>query len=201
MRAKRLVAGALAGAVALTVVGGCAAQQAQALEPKLELRAAAQQLAAAQQAAFSLKLTGTPDDLIAAVKLEAAKDKSGDQPDAQDEAILRKLFTSSLTIAYDKAGAGAADDRSAIAADIDGITGTELRYLDGVLYAKAPVNDLAAKFGASPADLKALSTNVAGKVAGVDDFLAGKWVSLDVKKLTELAGAGAGLPTETLDQQ
>jgi hypothetical protein len=202
MRAKRLLAGALAGVTTLTVIGGCAAQQIRALEPKLELRTAAQQLAAAQQVGFTLKVSGNADDLIAAVKLHAKQDKSADAGlTADDTTALRQLFKSSLTVAYDKAGAGAQDDRSVIAATVDGIAGTEIRYLDGVLYAKVPVADLATKFGATAAEVKSLGDEAVGQLPGVDALFAGKWVSVDGKEITKLAGAGTGLPTQDLEQQ
>ncbi|WP_328474100.1 hypothetical protein OHA21_14270 [Actinoplanes sp. NBC_00393] len=168
MRAKRY----LAGVAALALAGGCAAQQVGALEPKLELRDAALQLAEAQQAGFTLKVTGSPDDLVAAAKLEP----DFQQPSADDLAMLRQLFNSSVTVAYDKAGEGTADDRSSLSASVDGLTGTEIRFVDGVVYAKAPVTELAAKFGAGKREVEQLA---AGAVPGLDAFFDGKWVSVD----------------------
>ena len=193
MRSKRFLAGTLAGVTTLTVIGGCAAQQIQALEPKLELRNAAQQLAAAQQAGFTLKLTGNPDDLIAAAGKEA-----GDKADA---ATVRQLFTSSFTMAYDKGGAGAEDDKSSLAVDVDGVTGTEIRFVGGSLYAKVPVADLAAKFGATPAEVKSLSDEAVGEMPGLDALFAGKWVSVDSKELKDLAGSTTGTPTSPAEQE
>jgi hypothetical protein len=201
MRAKRFLAGALAGVTTLTVIGGCAAQQIKALEPKLELRNAAQQLADAQQAGFTLKVSGNADDLIAAVKLEAKQNESADaELTADDTTALRQLFKSSLTVAYDKAGAGTGDDSAMIAATVDGLTGTEIRYVDGSLYAKVPVADLATKFGATAADVKSLSDGAVGEVPGLDAFFDGKWVSVDSKEITDLARAGTGLPAQDLEQ-
>ncbi|WP_250038363.1 hypothetical protein [Paractinoplanes maris] len=173
MRAQRHLAGVLAGVTTLTVLGGCAAQQIQALEPKLELRDAAQQLADAQQAGFVLKLTGNPDDLVAAAGQDA------------DAATVAQVFNSSLTMSYDKGGAGEADDASSLAATVDGVTGTEIRFVGGLLYVKAPVKELAAKFGATPADIRKLS----GGASEFDALIAGQWVSLDTKELTARAGA------------
>ena len=198
MRSKRLLAGALAGATTLTVIGGCAAKQIATLEPKLELRNAAQKLGDAQQAGFTLKLTGNPDDLIAAAALEAKDDK----PTASDTADIKKVFNSSITFAYDKAGSGTADDRSMMLVTVDGVTGTEIRSVDGTVYAKAPVSELASKFGATPADVKQLSAESVGEVPGFDAFFAGKWVSLDTKKLTDLAATATtnAPPTQAVDQ-
>ncbi|MEV4642243.1 hypothetical protein AB0J80_33320 [Actinoplanes sp. NPDC049548] len=195
MRAKRLLAGVLAGATALTVIGGCAARQIEALEPKLELRNAAQQLTGAQQAGVTLAVTGDPEDLISALELLPKADF-----DAEDSSIVRKLFDSSLTIAYDKAGAGPEDDRSMIAATVNGVTGTEIRYLDGTLYAKVPVAELAAEFGTATS-AEALSDAAAGKLPDLEPLFEGKWVAIESKKLTHLAGAGFGLPTQDLKSE
>ncbi|GAB2585662.1 hypothetical protein Aab01nite_52600 [Paractinoplanes abujensis] len=176
-----LLAGGIAGVAAIALAGGCAAQQFQALEPKLELRNAAQQLADAQQAGFTLTVTGNPKDLVAA---------AGPGADAES---VGKLFASSVTLAYDKGGPGADDDKSSLAATVDGVTGTEVRFVDGLVYAKAPVSELAAKFGATPAEVKELS----GGTSEFDAFFAGKWVSIDTKSL----GAGAATPTTGPDQQ
>jgi hypothetical protein len=201
MRSKRLLAGALAGATTLTVIGGCAAKQIATLEPKLELRNAAQQLGDAQQAGFTLKLTGNPDDLIAAAKLADKTDKTGKATDT-DPAELRRVFNSSITFGYDKAGSGTADDRSMMLATVDGVAGTEIRSVDGKLYAKAPVSEIAAKFGATPAQVKELTDDSVGDVPGLGAFFAGKWVSLDVKKLTDLASTATTnkVPKQDLDQ-
>jgi hypothetical protein len=198
MFTKKLLAGAVAGAATLTLIGGCAAKEIQALEPKLELRNAAQQLAGAQQAGFTIKLSGTPDALVAAIKAQAK-----DGFTADDEASVRKLGNSSVTMAYDKGGAGTEDDKSAITATVDGVTGTEIRAVDGVLYAKVPVADLATKFGATPADIKALTGQATGQVPGLSALFDGKWVSLDSKELTGLAagGAAAGVPSAGPEQQ
>jgi hypothetical protein len=202
MFTKKLLAGAVAGAATLTLIGGCAAKEIQALEPKLELRNAAQQLAGAQQAGFTIKLSGTPDALVAAIKAQSKDDFTAD-----DEASVRKLVNSSVTVAYDKGGAGTEDDKSAITATVDGVTGTEIRAVAGVLYAKVPVADLATKFGATPADVKALTGQATGQatgqVPGLSALFDGKWVSLDSKELTDLAagGAAAGVPSAGPEQQ
>src|SRR5262249_25819541 len=158
----------------VALLGGCAAQQFQALEPKLELRNAAQQLADAQQAGFTLKLTGNPDDLVAA----AGKDA--------DAATVKQMFNSSITMSYDKGGAGTEDDKSSLAATIDGVSGTEVRFVGGLVYVKAPVAELAAKFGATPAEVKELS----GGGSDYDAFFNGKWVSIDPGALSETPAKG-----------
>jgi hypothetical protein len=198
MRNKKLLAGALAGAAALTLAGGCAAKEIKALEPKLELRNAAQQLSGAQQAGFTIKLSGKPEDLIAAIKLQDAK--SGDFG-ADDEKVVKQLFNSSFTMAYDKAGAGTEDDKSMLAATVDGVSGTELRVVNGTLYAKAPITDLATKFGASAADVKSLSGAATSEVPGLNALFNGKWVSVDSKELAGLAGQQTGVPSPDAQQE
>ena len=167
MRTKFVVA----GAAAVALVGGCAAQQVKLLEPKLELRAAAQHLAEAKQAGFTLKVTGSADDLIAATKTT----------DADDVKSVRTLFNSSVTIAYDQAADGPDDDRVRLAATIDGVEGTELRVVDKVLYAKLPVPELAKKFGFGLDDVG----DVRKEAPALFD---GKWVSTEAKDAAGLAG-------------
>ena len=201
MRKSRFTAGVLAGVTTLSVLVGCAGQQIQALEPKLELRNAAKQLGDAQQAGFTVKLTGTADDFVAAVKLQAAKD--GDPaggPDADDITMMKSLFDSSFTIAYDKAGAGADDDRAVLAATVAGVTGTEIRIVDG-LYARVPVTELATGFGASAADVKALAAEAGDAVPGVDALLDGKWVTIDRASLEKLSEEAAALPADAAEQE
>ncbi|MEU4241780.1 hypothetical protein [Actinoplanes sp. NPDC026619] len=177
MRAKRLTAGAVAGVTALAFAGACAGE-IKKLEPKLELRAAAQHLADAKQAGFTVKFTGDADALIKAAKTD------GDD--------LRTLLNSSATIAYDAGGDGPDDDRSMLSATIDGVTGTEIRVVGTTLYAKAPVKELAKKFGED--DPEILREEVTTGVGGFDAFFDGKWVALDVKD-----AAKAGLPAEDVD--
>ena len=70
---KRFLAGALAGVTALTLTVGCA-NRMQQLEPKLELKKAAEALGATGGAGFTIKAGGSVDDLIA-----LAKKDSGDK--------------------------------------------------------------------------------------------------------------------------
>ncbi|MEU4689297.1 hypothetical protein [Actinoplanes sp. NPDC023714] len=202
MRVTRLIAGALAGVTTLTVIAGCAGDKLEALEPKLELRNAAEQLGEAKQAGFTIKINGSADDLVAAAKLDAAK--SGDPEDEltdEDAKVLRQLFNSSFTIAYDKAGEGVEDDRGSIAATVDGVSGTEIRYVDKTMFIKAPITELATKFGASADDIKTLSDQAVGSLGGLDAFFAGKWVSIDSTKLGDLAETGAGVPAKDVEEQ
>ncbi|BBH69655.1 hypothetical protein ACTI_63400 [Actinoplanes sp. OR16] len=202
MRVTRLIAGALAGLTTLTVIAGCAGEQLQALEPKLELRNAAKQLGEAKQAGFTIKINGSADDLVAAAKLDAGK--SGDPADEitdEDAKVLRQLFNSSFTIAYDQAGDGVADDRGSISATVDGVTGTEVRYVDKTIFIKAPIAELATKFGASADEVKTLSDQAVGSLGGLDAFFDGKWVSIDSSKLGDLAETGAGVPAKDVEEQ
>jgi len=188
MRSKRFLASAVAGVTAAAFIGGCAANELKALEPKLELRNAAQHLADAQQAGFTIKLTGSADDLIAAVKTQ-------DEVDADGVTALRTLFGSTVTLASDKAGDGADDDRALLAVTVDGVTGTEIRVIGPTLYAKAPVAELAKKFGAADGDVAELRKSATADTPALGAFFDGGWVSVDVKE----AGGRAGLPAKQVD--
>ncbi len=182
---KRFLIGT-AAAAAVLVAAGCAGEQVRAIEPKLELRTAAQHLSEAQQAGFTLKLGGNADELLAAIKAQEAKDKTA-ADDQMDETTLRKVLNSSFTIAYDKAGAGAEDDRSSVAATIDGVAGTELRFADKLLYAKVPVADIAQQFELG--DISEMRQALTSEVPELGDLFDGKWVSVDPSEATALAGA------------
>ncbi|WP_436527461.1 hypothetical protein [Actinoplanes sp. HUAS TT8] len=187
---KRFLAGALAGGVTLTLAVGCA-QQIEQLEPKLAIKKAADALGATGKAGFTLKAGGSVDDLIA-----LAKKESGTGEDAftdEDADVIRKLYNSSFTFGWDKAGAGATDDRGSVSAVIDGVAGTEIRVVDQVAYVKAPVKDLATKFGASAADVDAMRKELGASVDGVDTLLDGGWVSLSLTDLQKLGGGVAGV--------
>ena len=180
MRTKRL----LAAVAAVVVAGGCA-QQVKRLEPGLELRAAAEHLGAAEQVGFTVKFTGSADDLIKSVKATA-----------DDADSLRTLLNSSISVAYDLAGDGVDDDRMQLAATVDGVAGTEIRVVGKTLYAKAPVAELVKKFGDGAAVTRADATAVTPALGALFD---GGWVSLAVKDATDLSGAGFGLPTSDAD--
>ncbi|MEV4343120.1 hypothetical protein AB0J83_01375 [Actinoplanes sp. NPDC049596] len=188
MRVKRLLAGTAAGATALAFAGACA-QQIKQLEPKLELRNAATQLSEAKQTGFTVKLTGSPEELAAGLKLE-------DPADVPDTETLKKLFNSSFTIATDKAGNGDEDDRASISATIDGVQGTELRVVDGVVYLKAPVQELAAKLGAPAADVADMRKEATAELPEAGALFDGKWVAVDVAKATKDALGGAAAPSQ-----
>ncbi|MFI6070466.1 hypothetical protein ACIA5C_02615 [Actinoplanes sp. NPDC051343] len=199
MHTKRFVAGATAGVATLALIGACA-QQVERLEPGLELRAAAQHLAAEKQAGFTLKVTGSADDLIAAMKAQAAKDKSDDGPWTDDDtSSLRKVLNSSVTVAYDQAGPGADDDRMRLAATVDGVEGTELRVVDKMLYVKAPVDELAQKFGAAAGDVSSARKGATEDSPAFGAFFDGGWVSFDTKDAAGLPATAFGVPTGKTD--
>ncbi|BEL07162.1 hypothetical protein Q0Z83_053530 [Actinoplanes sichuanensis] len=185
---KRFVAGAVASITALTLTVGCA-NQIQQLEPKLELKKAAEDLGAAEKVGFTIKAGGSVDDLIAVAKKESAGDE---EPFTDEDAdILRKLYNSSFTVAWDKAGEGVTDDKALINATIDGVTGAEVRVVDQVAYLKIPVKDLATKFGATAADVDEMAAEASAEVPGVEKLVEGGWVSIaaaDLEKFTSEAG-------------
>jgi len=181
----------LAGAAALALVGGCV-QQVKRLEPALELRAAAEHLAAAGQVGFTLKVTGSADDLINGLKQQAAKDPDGeDSWTSDDTKSLRTLLNSSVAVAYDLAGAGTDDDRMQLSATVDGVEGTELRVVDKTLYAKVPVTELAKRFGVG--DISSMRAEATASTPTLGVFFDGGWVSLDVKDAIELPNASLNM--------
>ncbi|WP_433795776.1 hypothetical protein [Actinoplanes sp. CA-252034] len=191
---KRFVTGAVAGVAAAALMVGCA-DQIQQLEPKLELKKAAEDLGAADKLGFTIKAGGNVDDLIALAKKESGEEGFTDE----DADILRKIYNSSFTVAWDKAAEGVNDDKALINATIDGLTGAEIRVVDQIAYIKVPVKEIAAKFGAPAAEIDELSAEIGGEIPGVDKLIDGGWVSIaasDVEKFTkELGGAAATTPT------
>jgi hypothetical protein len=180
---KRLMAGALAGVTALIVTAGCS-EQVRQLEPKLELKKAAENLGASGKVGLTLKTGGNVEDLIALAKKESGTGK--DAFTDEDADILRKVYNSSFTIAWDKAGNGVDDDMALINATIDGVTGAEIRVIDKVAYVKVPVAELAAKFGVSTADIRSFQRETDSAIPGISTLLNGGWVSVaaaDVEKL------------------
>ncbi|WP_430787329.1 hypothetical protein [Actinoplanes sp. G11-F43] len=183
---KRFLAGTLAGVTALAVTAGCA-NQFQQLEPKLELRQAAEKLGATGKSGFTVKAGGNVDDLIALAKKD---DSTFSEDDAE---ILRKLYNSSFTIAWDKAGEGVADDKALINATVDGVTGAEVRVVDQIAYVKVPVNDLVTKFGGTQADVDQVAKEMGTAIPGIDTLIAGGWVSVDAKELQKFAETTTGV--------
>ncbi|GAA4936272.1 hypothetical protein [Actinoplanes utahensis] len=194
---KRFLAGAVAGVTTLTLTVGCA-NQLQQLEPKLELKKAAENLGASGKAGFTLKAGGNVEDLIA-----FAKKESGTGSDAftnEDADIIRKIYNSSFTLGWDKAGDGIEDDRALFNATIDGVTGAEVRVVDKVAYFKVPVNELVTKFGGTKADVDEIRTEVGASVPGIDTLLNGGWVSISADDVAKFAEGTTGVkPSASVD--
>ncbi|MEV0896060.1 hypothetical protein [Actinoplanes sp. NPDC049802] len=191
---KRFLAGTLAGVTALTLSVGCA-NQFQQLEPKLELKKAAENLGAEGKAGFTLKAGGSVDDVIAAAKA------SGDNFTAEDEEIFRKIYNSSITMAWDKAGESVTDDKVMLAADIDGVTGLDVRTVDEVLYLKVPVTELAEKFGATSADIAEMRSGLSTEAPTMGPLFDGEWVSVEAADLKKLGEKFGGATAAAADQQ
>jgi hypothetical protein len=183
---KRFAAGALAGVTALTLAVGCAGQLKQ-LEPKLELKQAAESLGATGRAGFTIKPGGNVDDLIALARKESGT--GADAFTAEDADMLRKVYNSSFTVAWDKAGDGVADDKALLNATVDGVTGLEVRVVDGVGFVRVPVKELATKFGVSTADIDSFRREMGSTAPGVGTLIDGGWVSVSVADLTKAAEA------------
>ncbi len=187
---KRLMAGALAGVTALIVTAGCS-EQVRQLEPKLELKKAAENLGASGKVGLTLKTGGNVEDLIALAKKESGTGK--DAFTDEDADILRKVYNSSFTIAWDKAGNGVDDDMALINATIDGVTGAEVRVVDQVAYVKVPVGELAARFGVSTADIQSFRRQMGSAIPGIDTLINGGWVSIAVADVEKLSKGSTGV--------
>ncbi|GIE30882.1 hypothetical protein Ait01nite_039270 [Actinoplanes italicus] len=186
---KRFVAAAVAGVTALTLTVGCA-NQLQQLEPKLELKKAAENLGAASSTGFTIRPGGSVDDLIALAKKESGSEGFTDE----DADILRKLYNSSFTVAWDKGGEGVADDKALLNATIDGVTGAEIRVIDKIAYVKVPVRALAAKFGAPADEVDQIAKEAGAEIPGIDKLIEGGWISIDsaeIEEFTKKAGVSA----------
>ncbi|GAA0428927.1 hypothetical protein Aca07nite_37090 [Actinoplanes capillaceus] len=193
---KRFLAGAVAGVTALTLTVGCA-NQFQQLEPKLELKKAAENLGAAGKAGFTLKAGGSIDDVIAVIKKESTDFT------AEDEEIFRKIYNSSVSLAWDKAGESVTDDRVMMTANIDGVTGLDVRTVDEVLYVRAPITELASKFGATSADIAEMRSGMSAEVPSLAPLFDGEWVSVaatDLKKLGEQFGGATAAAANQQEQ-
>ncbi|GGN72227.1 hypothetical protein GCM10010112_40290 [Actinoplanes lobatus] len=193
---KRFLAGAVAGVTALTLTVGCA-NQFQQLEPKLELKKAAENLGAEGKAGFTIKAGGNVDDVIA-----LAKKESTDFTD-EDAEIVRKIYNSSVSLAWDKAGESVADDRVQMTANLDGITGLDVRTVDEVLYVRVPVTELAQRAGASSTDIAEMRSGLSTEVPTLAPLFDGEWVSVaaaDLKKLGEQLGGATAAAANQQEQ-
>jgi hypothetical protein len=77
------------------------------------------------------------------------------------------------------------------------VTGTEVRVVDKMVYARAPVAELAKKFGAG--DIGEIRGEAVAEQPAFGAFFDGKWVVVDLKDAAGLTGKSTGLPTEDLD--
>jgi hypothetical protein len=165
------------------------------LAPELALRQAAQATGNRQSATYTFTLAGSDEALNALLN-------EGQPPDS----ALSVLRRSRLAISVEETASSAKGSRMALdlaLGDLD--HAVEVRYLDGILYARADVDGIAGLFGADPAA-------VAGAVAGAEgagfgflkDAVAGKWLSADTKPFADVLkgaeGSGAGVPQLGMDQ-
>ncbi|MCW2505845.1 MAG: hypothetical protein JWO79_4129 [Actinomycetia bacterium] len=196
MRLTRLTASV---AVTLALAGTVTACAAPQMAPKLQLRAASARLDG-PQGGVTLSFTGDLDALTGAANRVRTREHVG-KMDASTARIYEKIFGSTLTIRYDKGADGNADESFGLAATVAGIEGTELRVVKGVVYAKAPVEDLAVQFGGNRASVRNLAA-AAGSNAGVRAALSGRWIAIKLSDLTkDLTNAGgplAGMPGLTV---
>jgi hypothetical protein len=187
---KRILSGVLAGITVLALTAGCAGQQ---VGPKLEIAQAVQEFATAGKAGFTITAGGRVEDLIAVAKKLAVAD--GSTFTAADAGLLRKIYRSSLTFDWDKAGNGAADDKFLAKAVVDGV-GAEVRVVGGVTYVRVPIRKLAAKFGASKGEIAAIRQMLGPANPGVDQLFGGGWVWVSAADMTRLTGTLGSVPDQ-----
>jgi hypothetical protein len=183
----------------MALTAGCSVRQ---FGSKVEILRAAHDLAAAGRAGFTLTAGGRVEDLIAVAEKEAAA--GGYTFTAEDAGALRRVYDSSLTIAWDRAGSGVADDRYLAKAVVGGVDGTQVRVVDEVTYARVPFAKLAARFGGSKDDLDQIRQDLGPATAGVDTLIGGGWVRVgaaDMEKFAETVGAAAPAPDPELSEE
>ena len=165
------------------VVAACGA--AEVLAPRLAVRDAARATAEQERSRFTLSLVG--DDAAVTALFD-----EGEPAGADDAKALELLCDSRLTVTTDKAGAFGLDLQ---VGDVE--HAFELRVIDGTLFFRGDAPDLARLFGAEPGELDAM---VAGaREAGfgfVADAVAGRWLSADLSRFTEMAESAPVADTE-----
>ena len=181
MRLPRLLAGGMLAAV----LTGTAACGLQAAEPKLELRDAMSDFAAARAGTLQLSLPSSADDVRAFA--EAADPSGGDGGMTDDD--LQSLLSSSVELGYDfgEDRDSDADDTSRFVVHLEDLDAAEIRTVDGVLYARADVDGLAEKFPEMQADLDTFRGGLTGEgfpaetADAATALLDGEWVSVDIQ--------------------
>jgi hypothetical protein len=172
------------------VVAACGTA-AQVLAPELALREAAQATGNRQSATYTFTLAGSEEALNALLN-------EGQPPDS----ALSVLRRSRLAVSVEEAKG----TRMALDLTLGDLQhAVEIRYLDGILYARADVEGIARLFGADPAAIAEVVAGAEGAGFGfLKDAVAGKWLSTDTKPFGDvLKGAeegGAGLPQLGMDQ-
>ena len=181
MRLPRLLAGGMLAAV----LTGTAACGLQAAEPKLELRDAMSDFAAARAGTLQLSHPSSADDVRAFA--EAADPSGGDGGMTDDD--LQSLLSSSVELGYDfgEDRNSDADDTSRFVVHLEDLDAAEIRTVDGVLYARADVDGLAEKFPEMQADLDTFRGGLTGEgfpaetADAATALLDGEWVSVDIQ--------------------
>jgi hypothetical protein len=179
----------LTGGAVVAVLTGTAACGLQSLEPKLELRNAAGDFAAAHAGAVRLSLAGSAAQFRAFAAEGDKEDRSSGSTTIPD-ADLKRLLSSSILIGYDGGNAkDTTDDAARIDIRVGGLDAGEIRVARQVLYARVDVPGLVQQFPEIKDGVDSANASLTGPDgdtspvealrAPAEALLAGKWVSLD----------------------
>ncbi len=174
------------GAVVVVVALAAAAcgKAAEVVAPQVAVRNAASSTFENHQGRFTLSLVGEEADLAALL-----------QPPEDERRFLDVLRNSKIVVAVDGGDeATLDDDRFALTLDIGDLDeAVELRLVDKTMYLRGDIAGLARLFEAPPGALADLVTGAQQAGFGfVADAVAGKWLSLDLAPLEDMAKGAAG---------
>jgi hypothetical protein len=187
-----------AGAVAAVLAGAAACGDAQATgssaSPSTELRSAVTELGHAQVMAATVKMGGSPAQLR-----DFAKATGGQLPPrvakliSGAKAVIEVKAPDGKTLS-DLKGHSTAKGKSRFALTVDGDQVVRVRSLAQKLYLRADVDKIAQLVG-KPGAVDQLRSQVPHDYAWAQAGLSGKWVSVDLKALKDLAGGALRVPS------
>jgi hypothetical protein len=200
----------LAGGALVALITGTAACGMQAVEPKLQLRDAAREFAAASTGALELSVASSVDEVRAFAQ---AADPSGGDAGMTDE-DLATILSGSLEYGYDlgEDSEDTTDDAARFALHIGALDAAEFVASGNVAYARVDLDGLAEEFPEMREGLDTFRAQLTGEdgisppapatvLEPITALLDGEWVSMDVEayldQLDELsAGTEGGGPAD-----
>jgi hypothetical protein len=205
----------LTGTAIVAVLSGTAACGLQSVEPKLELRDAANAFTTAGAGAMRFSIGSSAADVRTfshQADKESAGSSSGDTSgtDSMSEADLTKLLSSRAELSFDSGAdkKSAADDSSQVLVHVGDTDAGEIRGVDQVLYARVNMPGLVTEFPDMKRGVDSFRAQISGGSesggappeairAPAAAVLDGTWVSLDMhagswidKQLKTASGSG-----------